>query len=104
MSLQTTIRQRLEAEFEPEELILVNDSDKHHVPPGSETHWNVTIVSGAFEGLSRVARHRAVYKVLDEQLRNAIHALSVRAVTPREWAARPQANQTPDCAGARSAD
>ena len=57
---------------------------------GDGRHFFATIVSPAFEGLSRVARHQRVYTVLGERMREQIHALSMRTLTPAEWAATPQ--------------
>ncbi|SDG70953.1 BolA family protein [Roseospirillum parvum] len=52
----------------------------------SETHFRVTVVSAAFEGLSRVARHRRVNELLAEELARHVHALEIRALTPTEAA------------------
>lgn len=51
---------------------------------GNETHFNVYIVAEAFSGLTPLQRHRMVYQLLDKELNNGIHALSVKAKTPRE--------------------
>ena len=47
-------------------------------------HFEATIVAPAFEGKSRVARHQLVYAALGEHMREAIHALSFRTLTPTE--------------------
>ena len=52
--------------------------------PGGESHFTVTIVSPAFEGLSRLERQRRVYAALSEELAGPVHALSVKALTPGE--------------------
>lgn len=52
--------------------------------PGGESHFNLTVVSGAFTGLGRVQRQRAVNAVLAEELAGPVHALSIRALTPDE--------------------
>jgi len=54
---------------------------------GDGRHFFATIVSGAFEGQSRVARHQQVYQVLGDRMREQIHALSMKTLTPAEWAA-----------------
>jgi acid stress-induced BolA-like protein IbaG/YrbA len=54
---------------------------------GDGRHFFATIVSGAFEGQSRVARHQRVYKALGDRMREQIHALSMKTLTPAEWAA-----------------
>ncbi|GAA0393631.1 hypothetical protein GCM10009093_20290 [Brevundimonas terrae] len=52
--------------------------------PGGETHFNLVVVSDAFEGQSRVARQRMVQKLLAEELAGPVHALSIKARTPAE--------------------
>lgn len=48
-------------------------------------HYAVTIVADFFRGLSRLARHRAVYRALHNELREDIHALKIAAYAPEEW-------------------
>jgi len=56
---------------------------------GDGRHWFATIVSSAFEGLRPIARHQRVYATLGERLKNdEVHALSMKTLTPAEWAAR----------------
>ena len=52
---------------------------------GDGRHFFATIVTGAFAGKSRVARHQMVYAVLGERMREQIHALSMKTLTPAEW-------------------
>ncbi|MFM8901386.1 MAG: BolA family protein [Burkholderiales bacterium] len=54
---------------------------------GDGRHFFATIVSPEFEGASRVARHQRVYKALGDRMREQIHALSMKTLTPSEWAA-----------------
>jgi acid stress-induced BolA-like protein IbaG/YrbA len=54
---------------------------------GDGRHFFATIVSPEFEGLSRVRRHQRVYAALGERMRVQIHALSMKTLTPAEWAA-----------------
>jgi ABC-2 type transport system permease protein len=53
---------------------------------GDGRHWTALVVSHAFDGLSRVARHQRVYAALGERMREEIHALSMTTLTPGEWA------------------
>ena len=55
---------------------------------GDGHHFEAVIVSDAFRGLSRLARHRLVYAALGDRMRAEIHALSMTTVTPDERAAR----------------
>ncbi|MBI5259304.1 MAG: BolA family transcriptional regulator [Burkholderiales bacterium] len=63
----------------------------HLVVEGDGRHFFATIVAPAFEGLSRVARHQRVYAALGDRMREQIHALSMKTLTPAEWAASPAA-------------
>lgn len=54
---------------------------------GDGRHFFATIVSGEFEGLSRVRRHQRVYVALGDRMREQIHALSMKTLTPAEHAA-----------------
>ncbi|MEO8058051.1 MAG: BolA family protein [Burkholderiales bacterium] len=53
---------------------------------GDGRHFFATIVSAEFEGTTRVARHQRVYKALGDRMREQIHALSMKTLTPAEWA------------------
>ena len=52
---------------------------------GDGQHFEALVVSGAFEGRSRVQRHQMVYAALGDRMRQEIHALSMRTLTPAEW-------------------
>jgi BolA protein len=85
---QSRIRQKLEAALKPVRLEIVDDSAKHaghagHNPRG-ETHFKLTIVSDAFAGLNRVARHRLVYDALAEEIKERVHALTLATMTTDE--------------------
>ena len=64
--------------FQPSHLEVINESNMHNVPKGSETHFKVVVVSDSFEGLSLVKRHRAVNEVLAQELQSGVHALSIQ--------------------------
>ena len=51
---------------------------------GDGHHFEALIVSPAFRGLSRVARHRLVYAAMGERMREEVHALSMQTLTPEE--------------------
>jgi len=59
----------------------------HLAVEGDGRHFFATIVSTEFEGTSRIARHQRVYRALGDRMREQIHALSMRTLTPAEWAA-----------------
>ncbi|MBQ1765429.1 MAG: BolA family transcriptional regulator [Aquincola sp.] len=56
---------------------------------GDGRHFFATIVSAEFNGKSRVQRHQRVYAALGERMREEIHALSMKTLTPAEWQAQP---------------
>ena len=59
---------------------------EHLEVEGDGRHFFATIVSAEFEGSSRVARHQRVYQALGDRMREQIHALSMKTLTPAEWA------------------
>ena len=58
---------------------------EHLQVEGDGRHFFATIVSREFEGTSRVARHQRVYQALGDRMREQIHALSMKTLTPAEW-------------------
>lgn len=87
-----TIRAKLAAAFAPTHLAVQDESDRHAghagAREGGETHFRVSLVSPAFEGLSRIDRHRKVHEVLDAELKGRVHALALTLLTPDEAAHR----------------
>lgn len=57
---------------------------------GDGRHFSALIVARAFEGKSRVQRHQLVYAALGERMREQVHALSMRTLTPAEYAQEPR--------------
>ena len=68
MTVQSEITAALEAAFQPRELSVENESFRHSVPPDSETHFKVVLVTEQFSGERSVKRHQRVYGVLAEWL------------------------------------
>ncbi|MEM7209350.1 MAG: transcriptional regulator BolA [Pseudomonadota bacterium] len=100
MSTENTIRKKLEIAFSPQQLSVINESHKHNVPAGSESHFKVLIVSDAFEGKRLLQRHRSVNAELAHELSSGVHALSLHTKTPDEWAASQNTIPTsPPCMG-----
>jgi acid stress-induced BolA-like protein IbaG/YrbA len=64
---------------------------EHLEVEGDGQHFFATIVSKEFEGLPRIRRHQRVYAALGERMREEIHALSMKTLTPAEWAANASA-------------
>lgn len=84
------MRSKLSAALQPSLLTIDDDSARHHGhagahPDGSgETHFNVTIEAAIFAGKSRVQRQRLVYDVLADELKERVHALSLKLTAPGE--------------------
>lgn len=97
--VESAIVSKLSAALTPSYLHVANDSHKHNVPKGSESHFSVTIVSDAFNGKSLIDRHRLVNTALADEMKTKIHALSIKAKTPEQWAADSSLNTTPACQG-----
>ncbi len=57
---------------------------------GDGHHFEAVIVSDAFEGKRPIARHQMVYATLGDRMKAEIHALSMRTLTPAEWASSQQ--------------
>ncbi len=80
MTMTDEIRTRLQAAFDPRELEVIDDSESHRghagFSEGGESHFNVRIRSAAFQGQSRVARHRSVHAALGDVVPR-IHAFAL---------------------------
>ena len=90
MPIAATIEEKLTAAFRPLQLAIEDQSHRHAghagARPGGESHFKVFLVSQAFEGMNRLARQRAVYAALDEEMQGPIHMLSMTLMTPQEAA------------------
>lgn len=88
MTVADDIRSKLTNGLSPTRLEIVDESAKHqgHAGwrPGGETHFNVTVVSAAFDGKSRVDRQRMVFEILAEEMAGQVHALALTTRAPAE--------------------
>ena len=88
MSTKDTIINKLREAFSPESLDVSDESHLHegHAGhrPGGETHFTVNIVSPAFQGKSRIERHRMINAALAAELAGSVHALALTAQAPGE--------------------
>ncbi len=88
---QQRIRQKLTDALQPVILDIQDDSERHighsgHNPQG-ETHFSLRIVSSVFEGKPALERHRMVYQILADELKERVHALRLDIKTPDESSA-----------------
>ena len=88
MRTRDAIINKLREAFLPESLDVADESHLHegHAghQPGGETHFRVYIVSPAFEGKSRIERHRMINATLAGELAGSVHALAIHAKSPDE--------------------
>ncbi len=105
MTVREQLEQRLLEQLQPERMNLENESHRHSVPPGSESHWNLVVVSPIFENRSLLQRQRTVYGAVGD-LMQRIHALTMKTLTPAEWEAAggDVANPAPPCMGGSKRD
>ena len=84
MSVRDTITTKLTEKFSPTILEVLDESNKHQGHAGwregGETHFRVRIATSKFDGLSRIAQHRAVFEVLDAELKDRVHALNIEVL------------------------
>lgn len=84
MSATDIISAKLAERFEPSFLEVIDESSKHfgHAGwrEGGETHFRVRIAARHFDGMSRVAQHRAVMDALSAELADRMHALAIEII------------------------
>lgn len=89
-SVKQQIEARLTQALAPERLVITDDSALHaghsEQARAGESHFTVEIVSSAFEGQSRVQRHRLVNQAMGDLLKAQVHALAIKAKAPGEAA------------------
>lgn len=83
------LTKELEVAFLPETLEVINESHLHkgHQPQfdgEGETHFRIRIVAAAFQGMSRVERHRRINKIVESQMEHGLHAIAIEAHAPNE--------------------
>jgi BolA protein len=96
MSVKDTMTAKLSSRFAPAFLDVIDESMLHHGHAGwregGETHFRVRIATAHFDGLSRIAQHRAVMETLDVELKDRVHALAIDVLPsagPYDLADRP---------------
>lgn len=99
MSVQATIHDKLVDALSPTVLEVENESHRHS-GPATESHFKVTVVAAAFDGVPLIKRHRRVNETLKAELSGGIHALSIHAYTPTQWEQRGgEIPKSPPCRG-----
>lgn len=103
MIIETEIKKKILAAFNPCYLQLINQSAQHGAG-AAESHFKVVVVSSRFNDQTRLQRHRAVYQVLEQELAGEVHALALHTYSESEWGNQPGIvpPQSPTCSGMRS--
>ena len=60
---------------------------------GDGRHFDAVIVCAGFAGKTRIQQHQMVYAALGDKMKDEIHALSMRTMTPEDWAAETTVGQ-----------
>lgn len=103
--MQETLEMKLTEALHPSHLEVLNESHMHNVPPGSESHFKVIVVSDKFSDQSLVQRHQTINGLLKDELASDIHALSLQTFSPAEWSERQQeVEASPPCLGGSKKD
>jgi BolA protein len=92
MGVAERLESALHRQLAPAHLDIVDFSAEHvghaGARPEGESHFGVTVVADAFAGRSRLERQRLVLSAAGDLLSGTVHALTITALTPTEWAAR----------------
>ncbi|MBI4125928.1 MAG: BolA family transcriptional regulator [Deltaproteobacteria bacterium] len=92
MTTVESIKKSLTEQFHPTHLEVHDDSAAHAGHEGARLsgggHYTVVIVADGFAEKNAVARHRLIYAALQNEMKDAIHALAIQAFTPTEWQVR----------------
>lgn len=100
MSISLKIENKLRDAFAPVHLEVQDESHMHSGGPNAESHFKVVLVTPKFSGERLINRHRAVNKILADELMNDIHALALHTYTEGEWEqVSGTAPRSPNCMG-----
>ncbi|WP_167730449.1 BolA family protein [Terasakiella sp. SH-1] len=89
MSIAKVMEEKLQKALNPKIIKLEDESFRHAghagANPEGESHFQLLIVSAAFEGVSRVQRQRMVYDILAEEMKGRVHALGLKTLSITEY-------------------
>ena len=97
------IKTSIQNSMDPQHMEIVDESHMHAGRAGQESHFKLLVVSESFLGKSRVQRQRSVNELMKIEFDQGLHALSMRLLTPEEYARQTSKFETPDCAGQNKA-
>lgn len=99
MSRKPRIETRIQETLAPLYLDVVDESYMHAVPPDSESHFKLLVVSESFEDVPLIERHRRLNELLADEFSQGLHALTMHTWTPEEWQAKGGVPDSPPCQG-----
>ena len=85
MTVQAIIEDKLAQGVTAKHMEVINESNNHNVPEGSESHFKIVLVSEDFADKKLLQRHRMINEILADELKNKIHALAIHTYTESEW-------------------
>lgn len=101
--LHHAIEAKLVRELQPSYLSVVNESHMHGTP-SDDSHFKVVVVCEQFAGMRLLQRHRAINKVLADELAGPVHALALHVYSPEEWEQLQRVPDSPACRGGSQFD
>jgi len=105
MKIQAQIEGKLSDGLTLSHVEVTNESHMHNVPAGSESHFKLVLVAQEFEGLTLVARHKMIYQLLAEELKNGVHALALHTYSAADWDKKQgRVPDSPQCHGGSKQD
>ncbi|AHA28332.1 BolA family protein [Candidatus Liberibacter americanus] len=87
ISLINRITKKIRIALSPSELEIINESNLHigHKPEfdgSGETHIRIRIISQKFKGMNKIMIHKKIYELLNDEINNGLHAISIEAFSP----------------------
>lgn len=102
MDMDEQITALLSEALTPDFVEVDNESHLHSSGKGGNSHFKITVVSDAFDGMGLVARHRKVQQLVAPITSGVVHALGIHTYTPAEWQERGyDIPDSPTCAGGK---
>ena len=104
MNRHDRIEHAVREALDPLHLEVIDESHIHSVPEGAESHFKLVVVSERFSDQNLVARHRAVNRLLREEMDQGLHAIALHTMTPDEWFEKGgESPASPQCMGGSKA-
>lgn len=105
LSRQESIRKQLSQALLCTHLEIIDESHRHHVPEGAQTHFKAVIVSDVFKNKRLIERHRMINALLANEFQNGLHALALHTYTAEEWSKKHHSSPaSPNCRGGHKHD